>query len=52
MQPHSSDKCVHGYNIEILNFFDLELQLINTKSMTKNKLKALLNELDNISLGV
>ena len=41
----SSDNCVHRYNIEILNFFDLELQLINTEHMIKSKLKELLSEL-------
>ena len=41
----SSDHCVHRYNIEILNFFDLELQLINTEHMIKSKLKELLSEL-------
>ena len=30
VQSNSSDKCVHHYNIEILNLFDPELQLINT----------------------
>ena len=33
------------YNVKILNLFDLEIQLINTKPVIKNKLKALLNEL-------
>ena len=36
---------IHCYNIEILNLFDQELQLINTKLMIKNKLKELLSEL-------
>ena len=45
MQSNSSDKYVHHYNIEILNLFDPELQLINTKPMIKNKLKKLLSEL-------
>ena len=39
MQSDSSDNCVHRYNIEILNLFDPELKLINTKPMIKNKLK-------------
>ena len=39
MQSDSSDNCVHHYNIEILNPFDPELKLINTKPMIKNKLK-------------
>ena len=29
MQSNSSDNCIHHYNAEILNIFDLELQLIN-----------------------
>ena len=45
MQSHSSDNCIHRYNFEILNLFDPELQLINTKPMFKNKLKELLSEL-------
>ena len=45
MQSNSSDNCVHRYNIEILNTFDLELQLIDTKPMIKNKLKELLSDL-------
>ena len=36
---------MHHYNVEILNIFDPELQLINTKPMIKNKLKELLSEL-------
>ena len=43
MQLNSSDKYVHCYDIEILNVFDPELQLINTKPMIKNKLKELLS---------
>ena len=45
MQSNSSDNCVHHYNIKVLNIFDLELQLINTKPTIKNKSKELLNEL-------
>ena len=33
------------YKVEILNLFDPELQLINTKLVIKNKLKELLSEL-------
>ena len=43
-QSNSSNNCVHPYNMEILNLFDAELQLINTKPMIINKLKELLNE--------
>ena len=45
MESNSSDKYVHGYNIEILNLFDSQLQLINTKPMIKNKLKEFLSKL-------
>ena len=44
MQSNSSDNCIHRYNVEILNLYDPELQLINTKPVIKNKLKVLLNE--------
>ena len=44
MWSNSSDKCVHHYNPEILNLFDTELQLINTKSVIKSKSKELLSE--------
>ena len=39
MQSNSSDNCVHHYNVDILNLFDPELQLINTKPVIQNKLK-------------
>ena len=42
---NSSDKHEHRYNIEILNLFNPELQLVNTKCKIKNKLKELLSEL-------
>ena len=45
MQSNSSNNCIHCYNIEILYVFDPELQLINIKSMIRNKLKELLSEL-------
>ena len=45
MHSNSFDNCVLCYNIEILNLFDRELYLINTKPMIKNKLKELLSEL-------
>ena len=44
-QSNSSDNCIHHYNVEILNYFDPELQLINTKPVIKNKFKKLLSEL-------
>ena len=45
MQSNSSDNCIHCYNNEILNIFDPELQLIDTKPKIKNKLKELLIKL-------
>ena len=45
VQSSSSDNCIHHYNVKVLNLFDPELQMINTKLVIKNKLKALLNEL-------
>ena len=36
---------MHHYNAKILNLFDPELQLINTKPVIKNKLKGFLSEL-------
>ena len=47
VQPSSPDNSIHLYNVEILNIFDPELQLINTKPMIKNKLKDFLSELKN-----
>ena len=44
VQSNSFDNCIHRYNVEILNLYDPELQLINTKTVTKNNLKELLNE--------
>ena len=44
MQSNSSDNYVHRYNIMIFDLFGQELQLINTKSMIKIKLKVLLSE--------
>ena len=44
-KSNSSDNCVHCYNIEILNLFCPEVQLINAKPMIKNKFKKLLGEL-------
>ena len=45
MQSNSSDCFIHCYDVEILNIFDSELQLVNTKPMIKSKLKELVNEL-------
>ena len=46
LQLNSSDKYVHRFNIKILNLFDPEVQLINTKPMIKNKLKEFLRKLE------
>lgn len=35
IQPSCFHESVHTYDIEILNLFDLELQLINTKNAIK-----------------
>ena len=45
MQSSASDKCVSVYIIKILNLFNPEFQLINTKPIIK--IKALLGELKN-----
>ena len=50
VQSNSSDNCIHHYNVEILNIFNSELQLINTKPMIKNKLKEFLNKLKKIKV--
>ena len=42
VQSNSSDNCTHHYNVENLNLFNPELQLINTKPVIKNKFKELL----------
>ena len=48
VQPNSFDNCVYHYNVKILNLFDPEVQLINTKPVIKSKLKKLLNELKSL----
>ena len=45
VQSNSSDNSKHHYNVEVLNLFDKELQLINTKPVIKNRLKELFSEL-------
>ena len=52
MQSNSSDNCVHRCTIMILNIFDIELQLNNTKPMIKNKLKEFLSELKKFKFQV
>ena len=50
VQSNSSDNCIHHYNVEILNLFDPELQLINTKPVIKNTLEKLLSELKKVKV--
>ena len=45
MESNYFDNFVHCSNVEILNLFNSELQLIKTKPIIKNKLKELLSEL-------
>ena len=45
MQPNSSNNCIYLNNVEILIFFDPELQLKDLESPIKNKLKELLSKL-------
>ena len=47
IQSSYSDNCISHFDIKILNLFDPELQLNNTKPMIRNKLKELLSELKN-----
>ena len=44
VKSNSFGNCVHHYNVEILNIFDQELQLINTKLVIKDKSKELLSD--------
>ena len=39
VQSNSSDNCVHHENVEILNLFDSELQLIKIKPVIEKKIK-------------
>ena len=45
MQSNSSENCIQHYNVEILNLFVPDFQLINTKPVIKSKLKELISEL-------
>ena len=49
-QSKSSDNCIHLCNVEILNLFDPELQLIDTKPMIKSKFKELVSELKKLKV--
>ena len=44
MQSNSFNNCIYQYNVKILNLFNPELKLINTKAKIKNKLRRFLNE--------
>ena len=52
VESNYSDNCVHHYNVEILNLFDPELRLINTKRMIKNKSKEYLSEFKKFNVDV
>ena len=41
---------IYCYDVEILNLFDAELQLIKIKLMIKNKLKEFLSELKKLEV--
>ena len=43
VQSHSSNNCIHRYNVEVLNTFDPELQMINTKPMIIKQIKRIVN---------
>ena len=45
MQSNSSDNSAYGYDIMILNLFDLELQRIHVKPRIKNRFRKLLSEM-------
>ena len=45
MQSNSFDNIIDHYNVKILNIFDPELQMINTKPLIKSKFKELLSGL-------
>ena len=44
LESNSSDNSIHLYNVEILNLFDTESELKDTKSTIKTKLKELLSK--------
>ena len=49
-QSNSSDNYIHCYNVNPLNIFNPELQLINTKPMIENKFKKQLSELKKLKV--
>ena len=50
IQSSSFNYCMRVYNIKILNLFGPELQVITTKTIFKNKLKGLLDDLKNFKV--
>ena len=44
VQSNISDNYIHQYNVDILNIFDPESQLINAKQIIENKLQELISE--------
>ena len=51
VQSNSSENCIHRYNVEIMNIFYPEIQLINTKQIKRTvKRVEKVWSLDNISL--
>lgn len=51
-QPHVFKNYACTYNLEILKFFNPELQLKSTKSTIKNKLKNSLNEIKGFKIVI
>ena len=45
LQSNSTDNGTHDYSVKVLNLFDPELELINTKPVIINKLKEFLSDL-------
>ena len=43
-KPNPSDNCLHHSNVEIINLFDPDLQLINNKPVIKIEFKELLSK--------
>ena len=48
MQPNSSGSYINHYNVDFLNHFDPELQLINTKPVIKKKIKGIVKSTEKI----
>ena len=46
-QSNYFNNCIHRYNVKMLNIFDPELKLSNTKPMIKSKLKEFLSKSKN-----